>query len=364
MPLRSWSPSLPLLAAAMPSLTLSAQLPQHTVIPAAYASADAVGMLWVAGSNADLRQQTLIGASHLTALLGQNLQAIELRRSVADETNVGGSAHLAVTLSTSPRITSRTSRTYADNVGNDAVQVFAGVVTIPTSPPELGPNVAWSTNNTVRIAFQTPFVYTGGTLCVDVIGTTIPGQESGWWVADAISEIVRGTAVSRGQGCGTYGGNDGSWSDASTGKLVPGSHTMFWAYGTPNGLAMAAFGTFSPLPIPLTALGLPSPGCSLHLLSLDVLVPTIFQQFNDPILQSFGGEAWLEFWIPDDAAMFGLPLSVQWFDFGQLASSNAMQCTIASTMHALDMSVVEGPPSAATGNAALHIAHVMRFEHQ
>ena len=352
------------LVAVVPAAATMAQLPQHTVIPAAYTTSDAASYYWVAGASQDVRQQTLIGSSHLQTLLGRSLTALELRRSAADETFQPGTADLTLRLSTSPCSPLRTSRFFVDNVGPDQVEVFSGLVDLPTSPPQLGPTVAWTASNVVRIEFQTPFVYTGGTLCVDLIGYAVDGQHASWWMADAEFEVLSGTAVSRGSGCGIYGGSNGEWSHASRSGLVPGAHAMFSAYGTPSGLALAAFGTYQPLPLPLTALGLPAPGCSLHLGSLDVMMPAIFEPPIHPELANLGGEAVIRFWVPDDVAMFGASLTAQWFDLSQLATSNAMECAVASQMPTLDMSVVDGLAAEPDGLATVHISHVMRFEHQ
>ena len=55
-----------------------------------------------------------------------------------------------------------------------------------------------------------------------------------------------------GTGCGIYGGPQGEWSHISKRSLVPGARARFWAYGIPNGFAIAAFGQASPVPIPLS----------------------------------------------------------------------------------------------------------------
>ena len=47
-----------------------------------------------------------------------------------------------------------------------------------------------------------------------------------------------------------------------------------------------------------------------------------------------------------------------------MATSNAIQWTIASAVPTLDMALVEGHPSAAGGEVSVHLAHVMRFEFQ
>ena len=343
---------------------LSAQAPQHTVVPASAATTDAISHLWLPGASRDVRQQTLVGSSHLAALVGRTLTALEWRRSSANETYQGGAAQWTVTLSIAARQPSRADLHFANNVGSNAVQVFAGSVTLPNSPPAAGPVVPWSANNTVRVEFTTPFVYTGGPLCVDITGLAVPGQNADWWMADAAFEDLYGDAVERGDGCGSYGGAQGRWSHVSTRDLVPGCHAQFHAYGPPGGLAIAAFGSRSPAPIPLAAFGLPAPGCALHLATLDALLPTVFEPQTHPLLQAMGGCAEVRLWIPDDAAMFGVTMTTQWFDWSQLATSNAIEWTVGASLPTLDMAVIEGHPTEAIGVGSCLTAHVLRFEHQ
>lgn len=340
-----------------------AQVPQLTVVPAAYATTDAVSYLWIPGASRDVRQQTLVGSSHLVPMLGRTLTAIELRRSAANEVYQGGVSNMTVTLSTSPSQPLRCSGTFAANVGPDATVVFTGPVTLPTSPAVVGPAVAWTPANTVRIAFQQPFVYTGGTLCLDVVGLAVPGQNANWWMADAMFEDVGGFTAEVGNGCGQYGGAQGRWSFVSTRLLVPGGHASFWAYGVHTGLGIAAFGMRSQAPIPLTALGIPSPGCDLHLGSIDAMIPTLFEPPFDPRLDHRGGCGEVILWIPDSSALFGTTMTTQWFDWSQLAMSNAIEWTVAGAMPTLDMTAIDGDASQASGQVSVHLAHVLRFEH-
>lgn len=337
---------------------------QLDVVPAAYATQDANSYLWVAGASRDVRQQTLVGPSHLAAMLGRSLTALELRRTTANETYHGGTARLTVTLSISPSRPLHCSRTLDANVGPNALQVFHGTVTLPTSPPVPQTTVLWTPQNTLRIAFQTPFVYTGGTLCIDIVGAPIAGQNADWWMADAVFEDIGGTATPRGNGCGSYGGPQHQWSHVSERGLVPGGHVQFFARGTPNALAVCAFGTLSPLPLPLSTLGFMVPGCNLHLASLDAMLVTIFEPETLPAFAAAGGFAEVYLHIPDSTAMFGLTFTTQWLDFGQVAVSNAIEWCVAAVMPQLDMTGIEGHPSEATGEVAVHLAHVLRLEHQ
>jgi hypothetical protein len=342
-----------------------AQAPSHLVVPAAYTSTDAVSYAWIAGASRDVRQQTLIGASHLQNLIGHPLLALELRRTAANETYQGGAANLTVVLSTSPNEPLRCDSEFAGNVGQDALAVFSGTVTLPTSPPATGPSVAWSANNVVRIAFQTPFVYHGGTLCIDLVGQPIAGQNANWWMADAEFEDLRGTAVEVGAGCGLYGGPQHQWSFTSERTLLPGAHASFWAYGPANAFAIAAFGVSSPVPIPLQSLGMSAPGCSLHLqpgLVMSTQI-TLFEPELHPLLQSRGGVAESRLRIPNSTGMFGLSMTTQWLDLSQPATSNAIQWTVASSMPTIDMALVDGVPNDPRGLVSVHHAHVWRIEH-
>lgn len=350
--------------AAVLSATASAQSPQHTVVPAAYAATDAISYLWIPGASRDVHQQTLVGPSHMAPMIGRSLTAIELRRSAANEIYLGGITNLTVTLSISPSQPLRCSAAFAANLGPNPVTVFTGPVTLPTSPATVGPIVPWTPQNTVRIAFQTPFLYAGGTLCIDVVGITEPGQHANWWMADAMFEDVGGTFTSVGNGCGTYGGPQGLWSHTCSRLLVPGSHASFRADGPHNSLGFALFGTRGASPIPLTALGIPSPGCDLHLATIDAVLPAVFVPPPSHIPQWMAGDADVTLWIPDDAAVFGATMTTQWLEWTQMAMSNAIEWTIAGSLPTLDMTAIDGDASEPTGQVSVHLAHVLRFEHQ
>jgi hypothetical protein len=344
---------------------LMAQGPQYLVVPTPYVSNDAVSYEWIAGASRDLRQQTLIGASHLTALVGKSLTAIELRRTAADETYQGGSANLTVTMSISPTSTLDCSATFAANPGTPSIQVFAGAVNLPTSAPVVGPTVAWSAANVVRIPLQTPFLYLGGTLCVDIVGQPLAGQNADWWMADAEFEDIAGTVTDLGGGCGAYGGPQHQWSSIEERSLLPGAYARFFAYGSPFGFGVAAFGTKSPAGIPLAALGFNAgPACYLFLSTLDAAMVSVFEPDPDPNLISRGGRADISFKLPSSSTVLGLTFTTQWLDWSQMATSNALEWTVASALPTLDMALVEGHPQAATGEVSVHLAHVLRFEYQ
>lgn len=341
--------------------TLSAQ--QNLVVPAEYTTDDSISYEWVAGASRQLRQQTLIGPSHLAGMYGHVLTAIELRRTAANETYVGGSTQWTVHLSHAPHEPIEASNVYAANVGVDAVQVFQGEVTLPTSPPALGPSVAWTTENTIRIQFDTPFLYLGGTLCVDVVGEPVSGQNANWWMADAAFEQVAGTTLDLGGGCGSYGGPQHQWSNIASRSLVLGGYARFFAFGNPSATAVIVFGERSPVPVPLWWLGFPSaPECMVHLATFDLYAYLSFVPENHAGLLSRGGLAEARVKLPNNPLLLGAGMTTQWLEYPTNVVSNAIEWRISTAGSTLDMALLEGSPLESGGELSVHLAHVMRFE--
>lgn len=339
----------------------------YAVVPAANAATDAMSYEWIAGATKLQRQQSLVGASHLTALVGRQIQALELRRSAVTEAFAAGSTHMAVSLSTSPNLPLSCSNNFAANVGPDLTAVFSGTVTLPASPATggTGSPVAWTTNNTVRIAFTTPFLYQGGTLCIDITGTPIVGQGT-WWMADAIEEGIAGTSsIEIGTGCGAYGGPQRQWSSVAARSLVAGGVGIFRAEGPPYGVTAALFGTATATPFPLSLLGIATPNCICH---LDPLQPVFAMPvLYEPEVHPLAGPvsiAEIALQLPAVPQVLGFQMTTQWFDLNQLALSNAFTWQVGTALPGLDMALVEGHPSLPIGNVTTYLAHVFRFEYQ
>jgi len=350
------------------ALTTALVAQSYVVAPAAATNDDLLSYEWVAGASQPLRQQILVGQSHLLAMLGRPITAIELRRTAAPEAYLPGNANLTVTLSTSPNAPLGCDNHYAGNVGPDATQVFAGTVSFPASPAtgvRMTP-VPWSPANIVRIQFAQPFVYLGGTLCVDLTGQPIPGQEANWWMADAAEEVMPGTAaVEIGAGCGPYGGPQHAWSEVAHRSLVPGGRAQFRAKGPANGMALAVFGGPAPSPIPLGAFGIATPNCFCHLDpgAIFAAVAAVYVPETHPLaLVSAHAEVLVP--LPADVSWFGVQLSTQWFDLTQLTTSNAFTWTIGNAIPTLDMALNEGHPGDAKGWVTTYLAPVLRFEFQ
>lgn len=337
---------------------------QSQVVPALHANTDAPAYGWVAGASRDVRQQTLIAPFHLTNLVGRSITALELRRHAADEPYAGGTADLTLTLSVSANQPVDCSNVFAVNEGPNAVQVFSGPIDFPTSPQPTGA-VGWTADNIIRIEFATPFVYQGGTLCVDLVGHPISGQNANWWMADLDLEDIGGTIDNLGGGCGQYGGADKKWSYVSRRSLLPGAFAHFMANGTPNGVGLAIFGNRSVTPIPTSLLGIQGPaGCELWLSSLDASVPVVFAPPADPADTWIGGDAEVFVKIPNSATLYGATLTTQWVDLSQMALSNAIEWSVAMVAPSIGLALIEGHPNYATGLATPYMGHVMRFEYQ
>jgi hypothetical protein len=343
----------------------AAQTTQHLVVPAAYTTNEAISYEWIAGASDPQRQQTLVGASHLQAMVGRAIWGISLRRTAKDEIYQGGTADLTVTLSTGARAPLEISTAYADNAGANATLVFQGPVTLPTSPAITSATVPWTPDNVVEIPFQTPFLYTGGTLCIDVLGQPIQGQQANWWMADAEFEDIYGEITDLGGGCGAFGGPSRAWSSTAVRTLVPGAYAQFWAEGPANSFAFAIFGATSPAAIPLQSFGVGGPGCDLWIDPGLVLAANVapFVPETHPLLIG-RGTAFVELKLPGAPWVFGLTLTTQWLELSQMATSNAIEWEVASQIPTLDMALVEGHPSQTTGNVSVHLAHVLRFEHR
>lgn len=343
---------------AMTMAGLTAQT-QFTVVPTTYDTLEAPGQLWLPGASKPLRQQEIIGASMLQGLIGKTLSALEFRRNTQNQAFQGGSLNLTVTLSISPNGPLSTSSTFADNLGPTPLVVFNGQLQIPASPA-ITSTPGWTSSNILRIPFQTqtPFVYTGGTLCVDMVGSPVAGQVAGWWPADAAQDLATGTVVDLGGGCGAYGGPLYRWSTVEARTLLPGGLGRFYAFGPLGSWGILAFGTEFLAGWPLV-MALPSaPANCTMFLDLPIALMLVPFEANGP------GSARADHLvpIPNTPTITGASLTAQWVEWTQMASSNAITWTVGG-VPGINMAHVDGFATDPTGELFVDLAHVMRFEH-
>jgi len=285
---------LPVLVGSLASQT------QTITVPAALATTDGAGLLEAAGFTRAMRQQFLIGPSHLVAARGRELVALRFRRDGHPVEHVPGSLNLTVRLSASTSLDAR--RPEASFVGNHRsppVLVFQGPLSVPRSPRLRDRNAAtWASPDAVTIPFATPFLYLGGTLCVELEGVPVSGATSSWWSIDAEQFQTRGAVASIGQGCGETASRVTRMASADARTLVPGSTARFLAFGPPNGMAIMFFATQLVGPIDLGFLG--APGCNLYVLP----VGSVAASLRNPVAQR-PGAATLAVQLPGEAHLVG-----------------------------------------------------------
>jgi hypothetical protein len=345
------------------SASLSAQM-QWTV-PAAHTTQDADVALCLAGVGGTLRQQIVIGQSHLLPLVGHSLTALVFRREVADEPYLPGSCDIAVTLAQGTVTPQNTHQAYAANLGATPVTVHTGPVTFPASPGRQT-TPAWSATDTVRIPFSTPFSYTGGSLVVDLIGIESP-QGSGWWLVDATSEDITGATQSLGTACSEFSDSQADTAFVNPRDLVPGGTISYLGQGRAFNLAILVLGAPAGAPIPLTMLGLPATQdctCQIHPSGVLATMISMFLPSPSPLVPQSFGIAQADLHLPAQSWMLSMNLASQWIELPTFKASNGVLGTVANQMPQLDMAIVVGSPNEPKGRLNLQVAPVVRFEYQ
>ncbi len=354
---------LPLFA----SLVSTCAVGQSLVVPPAYLAADGNSRFWIAGTIQPRRQQTIVGASMLTPMIGHAITGVSFRRNGENQPLIGGDAMLLVRLSHSAVSPMATSTTFDANHGPDVATVFQGTVSLPISPPPIGGVVPWDSSNIVHIAFQQPFAYAGGNLAIEVSG--MPGSNpTSWWPADAVWQPNGGNATSVGNGSGPYGGPSGEWSLLASAELGPGATVQFTALGHPGDIAALGIASGAQLDrIDIGAFGVP--GSFIHILDPFALELAIF---GPPISSNplSTGIATYSARVPTDPAFLGAQFGSQWFridGMGRIASSNAHQWSTANQYPGLGMTLITAPALGGTptlGKVVPACGHVLRFDYQ
>ena len=140
-------------------------------------------------NNASRRYMLLIDSSQLTGLTGQTLSGLQFRivgtaggtpSPATDLTYDDYEIYLSPSVDPSAR-----STTFADNVVGTQTQVRDGALTIPAN--SLAPGQPGAFGQT--ISFDTPYLYTGGDLAIDIRHPARPGQDIG---NDSVSTTTAG----------------------------------------------------------------------------------------------------------------------------------------------------------------------------
>jgi len=199
------------------TITILGGSPSTQVVPNAYAAIPGTATFLGPLANAPRTYQLLIQASQLTGLIGRNLTGFHMRIPASATANwpltVVTYTNYDIYLSGS-REPSNRSLTFDSNVVGPRTQVRSGPLTIPTnsytfgaSPNAFGP----------EITFNTPWLYSGGNLLVEIRHPGFTGTSRS---TDAISTSTGGygTLIS---GCWTasYTGTVGGQANFTIIKL-------------------------------------------------------------------------------------------------------------------------------------------------
>lgn len=337
------------------TLLACAHAQQRVVVPAAFAAAEGDRGFLVAGTTHAERMQIVIDAAHLAAANGRSLVGLEFRRDAGlrDEL-AAASVDVVVRVGTARRAASAASATFADN-GDALVEVFRGVVSLPRAPAVTG-SVGWSADQMWSVRFAQPFPYAGGGLVVDVEGA--PSGAASFWPVDATGAVSDAVALVVGRACGPFvdvAGRNNHWSRS---ELVPGETAMFDSWGEPGAAAFLLIGLHAdPTGTDLAPLG--APGCRLHVLGLAALATTFgAARFG----AALGGPAVVAVQLPADSALAGARFAAQWVQLGSAVStSEAVACTIASSLPGLGVAWILGERGAPTGHVTTTSAPVLRL---
>jgi hypothetical protein len=340
----------------------------NTTVPAAYRAAEGPNSAFWAISPFVARRQLLIDERHLLGVKGKRIRSIWMRRNAGDRSNFGvGSVILEVSLSHARTVASRADSRFARNRGTNVALSFSGKVILPASaPPKKAPS-PW----TVEIRLTKPFLYGGGTLCVETVTTPVVSRttkEPAWWPIDAVTRSAGGTVTNLGVSCITGMGRQPAGADAS--GFVPGSTATMFLRGRTNatgalcflGLNSSYWGA-AKLPMNLSRFG--APGCHVY---VDLRIP-ILLPLTKLSTQGISYASWSVL-LPNSPTIVGLSLYSQWVvgtrsnNFG-LATSNGVRAVIGTTASIPGISWIESSdPKQLSGSVLKGRVPVLRFTAQ
>ncbi len=320
------------LVAATLAASLCAQ--GFVVVPAECAASDGNGSATLVGHR-PARWQLVIAPARAAPLHGREIRAILFRRDSQFTGALGASSwDLVVRLGTAARASDRALPDYVANA-TALVELHRGPVASPASPVLAGA-AGWGAQDAIRIDLAAPFRLASGGLVVDVEGSPAGAE---FWPIDAIEEAVSGAVAVVGTPCrpATYGAPS-AWVERS--ELVPGRTATIELRSEPGTAAwlLLALQTLA-APIDLGPIG--AVGCGLHLLPFTAIGSTVGAPDIRP---EFGGRAWIDLQLPPDANLLGAALAAQWFEVrpSEYATSNALDCTLASAAPSAGMALVIG----------------------
>lgn len=324
------------------TLSLAAIAPaQNTLtIPSTAAATDAPTALPIPGFDRSGRMQIVVDASHLQPLVGTPIFGMRFRRDASsDTTRTAGVANLVVTMAPATRTSDALSEHFDDNWPSDPAQrmtVFVGTAQLPASRSPTGRSVSFdNAEDSVHIRFLTPYAYSGGALCIDIVGQPDANAQAPYWPVDATRLPVSGQVQSIGATC-AHAGTTYPPTTVADYALVPGSTAWFTGRAAPQSSGAMLIGIAAP-PIDLAALGLGGPGCELAVTPYATLPIAFTTAPNDPGL----GRSSVSLQIPGGAAALGFAFRTQFAALtSPIMTTNALDCQVATSASSLGMAAV------------------------
>lgn len=320
-------------------------LAQGTVtIPPDAIGRDGGGVGSLAGATAPRRQQFLLGASLLTGMRGRTITRLAFRRDGQLVELAAGLADLTLRLDQQTVVDPwRASTSFAANLGVAATVAFAGRVSLPSSPrPNSRDGVGFGPNETVTIDLARPFIYLGGTLCIDIEGAPVGTATSRAWPLDIDRDGVRGRLTTNGSSCVATPEAVTRHASADPSALRPGATARFVGFGhasQPAGLLLAP----TPLSVPVDLTFLGSPGCTLGLLPAVELWTSTAANRRGPL-----SAANVYLTVPHETRFASAILYAQWLFIqdGRIRTTETLAAELAGAMASIDGAMVTSLPRA------------------
>ena len=324
---------------------ISGLLPaQHCVVPATFSDKDAPSWGNVAGFSSHRRQQVVISSNRMFPLKGKSLLEVWFRRdSLFTEVLQPGQSQVTALVSSGGKEPETATMTFGSNHGPQVIQVTRRKLALPKSPRLATGKVAdWATHNSVRISFSTAFFYSGGPLCLELVGKPLAGQASDFWPVDFNYDPEKGVATPFGSTCYPLG-KEARSASAAPASLRVGSTARLQAFGRPDTPGILTLGNqHYANGINLSFAG--APGCHIYtqpIVSLGQFFASLpwikhgfaTSTFHIPNHPRFMQGRIYAQWINLEAA---LPRS-QWTNAAGLTTSNGLELTLAATPPRLGM---------------------------
>jgi hypothetical protein len=326
-----------------------------------------MGLSHLSGIVDGRRQQFLIGQSFLARLKGRAVTAISFRRDGQPTALSPGQGDIRLLVSQGVLTDARhATPSFDTNLGLNPVTAFAGRISAPSSPRPTNRNaVGFGADEVVTITFSAPWVYVGGTLCLDIAGTPAVGSTTRAWPIDVDRDDRRGTIALTGRSCIQIAQRVTRHISADPASLRPGSTMRIVAFAGAGDMSLLLIAA-QRLPAALSLAMIGSPTCELWVLP-DVMLWTAAR----PNTPSFPATANAYLHTPPDSALLNAVLHTQWLvvQGAALRTSEAAALQFASLAAPIDGAIVvstpyQGSSPPAVGEVATSAVPVLQIHYQ